>query len=232
MRIAAGILCLSLPAFFTWAQTRAVTDPGVITTRQTITPAGVPTVFDERVYGVAFGEDAATIWVANEKKLFQLDWRQNRLLEAITLNGLPGLQGIQFDSVAKGPLLSGVRRASTGPAHVELMDRGSVVAGDLGTYQAGAIAIAPDPDSRGRRLAVVPLTANNQLAAIDLARRELVGKAATGIAERKRSDLRTESFARLLAGEWLTMTVRRVMPGRTSSITSPGSEWAELSPQP
>src|ERR1700729_1228684 len=35
--------------------------PGVITTRQTITPAGVPTVFDGRVYAVAFGEDTATI---------------------------------------------------------------------------------------------------------------------------------------------------------------------------
>jgi len=182
MRFAASILCFSLAALFTWAQTRAVTDPGVITTRQTITPAGVPTVFDGRVYGVAFGEDASQIWVATEKKLFELDWRQNRLLEAITLNGLPGLQGIQFDSVAKGPLLSGVRRASTGPAFVELLDRSSVVAGDLGAYQAGAIAIARDPDPRGRRLAVVPLIADNQLAAVDLARRELVGKAATGIA--------------------------------------------------
>jgi len=182
MRFAAGILCFSLLGLFTWAQTRAVTDPGVITTGQTITPAGVPTVFDGRVYGVAFGEDASKIWVASEKKLFQLDWRQNRLLEAIPLNGLPGLQGIQFDSVAKRPLLSGVRRASTGPAHVELLDRSSVVAGDLGTYQAGAIAIARDPDSRGRRLAVVPLTADNQLAIIDLPRRQLVGKAATGIA--------------------------------------------------
>lgn len=182
MRIAAGVLCFSLFAFVTWAQTRAVTDPGTITTRQAITPAGVPTVFDGRVYGVAFGEDASTIWVANAEKLFQLDWRQNRSLEAIMLNGLPGLQGIQFDSVAKRPLLSAQRRARSGPAHVALMDRGAVVAGDLGTYQAGAIAIAREPDSRGRRLAVVPLTANNQLAVIDLTKRELVGKAATGIA--------------------------------------------------
>jgi len=67
MRFATGIVCFYLPAFFTWAQTRAVTDPGVITTRQTITPAGVPTVFDGRVYGVAFGEDASNIWVATEK---------------------------------------------------------------------------------------------------------------------------------------------------------------------
>jgi YVTN family beta-propeller protein len=182
MRIAAGILCFVLLAFVTWAQTRAVTDPGVITTRQVITPAGVPTVFDGRVYGVSFGEDASTIWVANANKLFHLDWRQNQSLEAIALNGLPGLQGIQFDRAANRPLLSVLRPAGTGPAHVALMDRGSVVAGDLGTYQAGAIAIAPELDSRGRRLAVVPLTANNQLAVIDLAKRELTGKAATGIA--------------------------------------------------
>jgi hypothetical protein len=34
----------------------AVSDPGVVTTRQAITPAGVPTVFQGRVYlGVAGG---------------------------------------------------------------------------------------------------------------------------------------------------------------------------------
>ena len=34
---------------------RAVTDPGVITTRQGITPAGVQSVFDGRVFGITFG---------------------------------------------------------------------------------------------------------------------------------------------------------------------------------
>src|ERR1700688_2483765 len=104
MRPATGILCFSLLPFAAWTQTRAVTDPGVITTRQAITPAGVPTVFDGRVYGVAFGEDASTIWVANASKIYQLDWRQNRTLDAIALQGTPGLQGIQFDSVTKQPL--------------------------------------------------------------------------------------------------------------------------------
>ena len=33
---------------------RSVTDPGVVTTRQAITPAGVPSVFQGRVYGVAW----------------------------------------------------------------------------------------------------------------------------------------------------------------------------------
>lgn len=41
---------------------RAVTDPGVVTTRQTITPAGVQSVFDGRVYGVTFGAKANEIY--------------------------------------------------------------------------------------------------------------------------------------------------------------------------
>src|SRR5437899_950378 len=44
---------------------RAVTDPGVVTTRQGITPAGVQTVFSGRVYGVSFGEDENEVWVLN-----------------------------------------------------------------------------------------------------------------------------------------------------------------------
>src|ERR1700728_715899 len=158
MQLAKAVIGFVLISSASWAQTRAVTDPGIITTRQAITPAGTPTVFDGRVYGVAFGEDASTIWVANATKLLQLDWKQNRSLETIKLDGPPGLQGIQFDSAEKQPVLSGLRRAGTGPAHVALMEKGSVVAADLGTYQAGAIAIARDRDSRGRRLAVVPLT--------------------------------------------------------------------------
>ncbi|MEY3284415.1 MAG: hypothetical protein RIR86_2428, partial [Acidobacteriota bacterium] len=62
------ISCLILIALFTpfsislkvQAQTvdqpaRAVTDPGVVTTRQNITPAGVQSIFDGRVYGLSFG---------------------------------------------------------------------------------------------------------------------------------------------------------------------------------
>ena len=182
MRQTIWTLCLGLLPLAASAQTRAVTDPGVITTRQAITPAGVPTVFDGRVYGVAFGGDPATIWVANASKLYELDWRQNSVRSAVALDGTPGLQGLQFDRVANQPLLSGLRRAASGPAHVALLERGAVLSGDLGTFQAGAMAVAHDPDARGRRLAVVPLTANNQLAVIDLAARRLEGKPTTGIA--------------------------------------------------
>jgi YVTN family beta-propeller protein len=158
-------------------QTRAVTDPGIVTTGQAITPAGVPTIFDGRVYGVTFGENASAIWVASATKLFKLDWQQNRTLETIGLNGLPGLQGIQFDAAAGTPLLSGLRQG-----RVALQARDKVIAADLGTFQAGAIAVAKEADATGRRLAVIPLTANNQLAVIDVAHSVVAGKAATGIA--------------------------------------------------
>src|SRR5260221_8881070 len=85
---------------------RAVTDLGVVTTRQAITPAGVPTVFQGRVYGVAFGANASELWVLNATQVYRLDWNQNRVLDNVPLNGTPGLQGIRFDAVRKAPFFS------------------------------------------------------------------------------------------------------------------------------
>ena len=39
----------------------SVLDPGVITTRQAITPAGIQTVFERRVYGLAFGASSDVV---------------------------------------------------------------------------------------------------------------------------------------------------------------------------
>src|SRR5215813_12404601 len=85
---------------------RSVTDPGVVTTRQAITPAGVPTVFKGRVYGVAFGANSSELWVLNATRVYRLDWNQNRVLDNVPLNGSPGLQGIRFDAGRKLPLFS------------------------------------------------------------------------------------------------------------------------------
>src|SRR5882672_8728037 len=83
---------------------RSATDPGVVTTRQTITPAGVPTVFQGRVYGVAFGASSSDLWVLNATRVYRLDWNQNRVLDNVPLNGTPGLQGIRFDPGRGTPL--------------------------------------------------------------------------------------------------------------------------------
>ncbi len=91
---------------------RAVTDPGVVTTRQNITPAGVQSVFDGRVYGVAFGASANEIYAltargrVNQTNFIKLDWKANTVLQRITLRENPGLQGLLYDAVGKQVLVS------------------------------------------------------------------------------------------------------------------------------
>src|SRR5262245_50969393 len=97
---------------------RAVTDPGVVTTRQTITPAGVQTVFDGRVYGVAFGASPNEVWALTARgrsaptQVFKLDWVNNKILSRLPIAENPGLQGIVFDPVAKQPLIIGTLTGS------------------------------------------------------------------------------------------------------------------------
>src|SRR5258708_30547667 len=83
---------------------RSVTDPGVVTTRQAITPAGVPTVFQGRVYGVAFGTSASELWVLNATRIYRLHWNQNRVMDNHPLTRTPGLHGIRFDAARRSPL--------------------------------------------------------------------------------------------------------------------------------
>ena len=86
---------------------RGVTDPGVITTRQAITPAGVQSVFDGRVYGVTFGASASELWVltgrtrAGKAQLYRLDWLKNAVGGRWELEGAPALQGLAFDPERK-----------------------------------------------------------------------------------------------------------------------------------
>src|ERR687888_576736 len=42
---------------------REISDPGVIATNQRVTPAGVQSVFTDRVFGVRFGARPGEIWV-------------------------------------------------------------------------------------------------------------------------------------------------------------------------
>ena len=52
--------------------TRSVTDPGVVTTRQSITPAGTPSVFQGRVYGVQF-RSATELQVLTGVGVYRMD---------------------------------------------------------------------------------------------------------------------------------------------------------------
>ncbi len=174
---------------------RAVTDHGVVTTRQTITPAGVQTIFDGRVYGVAFGASPHEIWALTARgrsaptQVFELDWVNNNIMRRIPITENPGLQGIVFDPIAKQPLISGTLAGAAGQdpkGKTRLLtvsgEASKIIADGLGNFIAGAIAVAPQANAQGQRLAVVPLIYNNQLAVIDLNTGKLLGNADTGIA--------------------------------------------------
>jgi DNA-binding beta-propeller fold protein YncE len=191
--IAAGV-------FFVFAQTpekpvRSVTDPGVVTTRQTITPAGVPTIFDGRVYGVAFGASSSAIFALtgrgrnSQSQVFQLDWAANRILSRAGFSETPGLQGVIFDSRTSQAFVSATLsgRAAKNPKGQARMlavngDAVSVFADDLGEHLTGAPAIAASPNPQGHRLAVIPMVYNNRLAVIDLDTGKTLGHAQTGVA--------------------------------------------------
>ena len=163
-----------------WPQTRSVPDPGIVTTRQSITPAGIPTVFQARVHGVAFDTDPARLWVAGQARLYALDWKENRVIADIPLGGSSGLQAIAFDRAAGRPVVALIRRGANGN-EVDLASANggklATLAGGLGAALAGAIAIASGP-----RIAVVPLTAENRLAVVDLEKSRVIGTVPTGIA--------------------------------------------------
>jgi YVTN family beta-propeller protein len=186
---------------------RSVTDPGVITTRQMITPAGVQTVFEGRVYGVAFGASPSEVWVLNARQrntqaqVFRLDWATNQVLSRVPLNENPGLQGLTYDALSNQALVSATLTgketgspngrsrllaisANTSPSPSKDMPQTAarLVADELGNHITGALAVAAKPNAKGQRLAIVPLIYNNQLAIIDLNTGKLAGKVATGIA--------------------------------------------------
>jgi YVTN family beta-propeller protein len=160
---------------------RIVQDPGVVTTRQNITPAGVQAAFQGRVYGVDFGASTQEVWVLNAGQIVRLDWKSNRVLARIPLGGNPGLQGIRFDPVDGVPLVGATRSTRVRLLAVRNA-QAEVIADDLGRQICGAPAVAPKPDPRGRRIAVAPLVYDNRLAVIDLGARTLLAKIPTGIA--------------------------------------------------
>ena len=133
----------------------------MITTRQTITPAGVPTVFRGRVYGLAFGRNPGELWVLTADSLYHLDWQQNRVLARFPIPGRPGLQGLAFDGQNSRPLVTGADpKAGVWLATVE---DGSwrILAERIGKQIAGAVAVVPG------KAAAVPLIDDNKLAVVD-----------------------------------------------------------------
>ena len=192
----ATMLCLCLAIVVLQSQdarepTRGVTDPGVITTGQAITPAGVQSVFEGRVYGVTFGTTDDELWVltgrnrASRPEVFRLDWLENRVRGRWELEGTAALQGVVFDAARKSPLVGITVPAKAAGGRVggavQLMqyDGTSFVplARDLGRHLAGGPALAR-VGSGGK--VVVPLVFDNAVAIVDAATGHLTSHVKTG----------------------------------------------------
>jgi YVTN family beta-propeller protein len=171
---------------------KKVTDPGTITTGQKITPAGVQAAFQGRTYGVAFGSND-DVWALTSgfdgTSLYQLSWRDNRVLRQIKATERPGTQSLQLDPVTKTPLFGATSLGGDGTERVlsvRLMGIGTdgpkLIGDKLGRNQVGAIAVARQSRPTGARLAVVPLTYNNRLAVVDVESGAVKGQVPTEIA--------------------------------------------------
>ncbi|MBL8241239.1 MAG: hypothetical protein JNM66_27700 [Bryobacterales bacterium] len=129
---------------------RSVTDPGVVTTRQSITPAGVPSVFNGRVYGVHF-RTATEVQVLTSVGVYRMDWRQNKVLQHVDTRGRGGIQAI--DGADPVWLMQRDKKV--------MLHRGTDKRGvEIGAQQAGAVR------ERGGRV-FAALVFENKLAVAD-----------------------------------------------------------------
>ncbi len=152
-----------------------VLDPGVITTRQAITPAGLQKVFQGRVYGVAFGASNNVVYaLAGASKgalVYKLDWRANRVVEMVHAAVTPGMQSIAFDAASGEPVILGLstKKTSSGTRRVVQLigvsaGESRVESSDFGQNAVGGLALIS-----GTSRALAALTFNNELAIIDRA---------------------------------------------------------------
>lgn len=179
MRTAASLL---LPFALSFAQSleqpvRSVTDPGVITTRQAITPAGVSSVFQGRTYGLAWAGDGDDLWVLHASQIYRFDWKNNRVVSRVPNGGAPGNQSIA--SAADGSPFFGVsvREGGRTKAQIRTVQDGAIksVTSDLGRFQPGALAVAD-------KVVAVPLVYENKLAIVSRTDGSLLKQVDTGIA--------------------------------------------------
>ncbi len=169
----------------------SVVDPGIIPSRQSITPAGMQSVFESRVDGIAFGENGDSIYAAvlgrKGSYVYRIDLGTNRMVAVLSADVSSGMQGLVYDPVSRTPLLSGLsggaKSKMTSAQLVALSGSGdTLIADGLGSQQIASVSVARAANSRGQRLAVVALTFNDQAGVVDLNSRQILYKVKTGIA--------------------------------------------------
>jgi YVTN family beta-propeller protein len=176
------------------APVRSVPDPGVITTRQGITPAGIQAIFESRIYGVAFGTTDRVVYALAGPRggltIFKIDWQTNKVLEQVRSRGTPGNQGIAFDALTGAPMVSEVSAEESGGkvgSSVRLISvakgAAKIVAPGLGSTAVGGVALSPQSrDNTLAHYAIVPLTFDDVAAIVDLNVGEMKTSVKTGIA--------------------------------------------------
>ena len=169
----------------------SVVDPGIIPSRQSITPAGMQSVFESRVDGIAFGENGDSIYAAvlgrKGSYVYRIDLGTNRMVAVLSADVSSGMQGLVYDPVSRTPMLSGLsggaKSKMTSGQLVALSGSGdTLIADGLGSQQIASVSVARAANSRGQRLAVVALTFNDQAGVVDLNSRQILYKVKTGIA--------------------------------------------------
>ena len=166
--LAAVALGLFVPAAVaqtpaTMSPTRNVSDPGVVTTRQAITPAGAQTVFDSSVYSVGVSNNGE-IWALSRTSLLRLNPRDNRVTANHALTGDRGVRGLSVDT-SSGRVAATYAVQIPGKAaevRLELADLNGVrnLGGALGHNAVGVPAWSGDK-------VLVPLLFDNKLAIVD-----------------------------------------------------------------
>jgi YVTN family beta-propeller protein len=169
----------------------SVVDPGVIPSRQAITPAGLQSIFESRVNGVAFGENSDSIYAAvlgqKGSHVYQIDLKTTQMMTVLNTEAGAGMQGLIYDPTSHTPLMSGIsgvgkRQGSVGQLVTVDGRNSTMIADGLGSHQIGGVSVGRVKNSRGQRLAVVALTFDNEAAVIDLDSKEVRSRIKTGIA--------------------------------------------------
>jgi DNA-binding beta-propeller fold protein YncE len=178
------------------APQRGVPDPGVIATSQTITPAGMQSVFQGQITGLRFGRESGEIWVAAAGTVYRMSWAENRVIGQVAISGRAGIYGLTMDAASGQMLLSSVGRVAAGlprpdgvAANSGAVAQLGAISGDslrpfggFGHDMAGSPAVARKTNATGHRVAVLPLTADDQLAIIDVETGALLRTVKLGVA--------------------------------------------------
>ena len=164
-------------------------DPGVVTTNQATTPAGVQSVFESRVYGIAFGSTSDEVYAATTSKagaiVYRLNWASNTVLEKLRSSGTPGMQSLTYDADSNSVLMTAISEAGVeliGSPHTGTWNAEAAAPRHfLGRHEVGGVAVSPR-GAPGTHYAVVALTFDDEAAILDLATGAVLAKVRTGIA--------------------------------------------------